>query len=911
MPAQVIDLSALPASDGFLVSGAAANDYAGFSVAIAGDINGDGIDDFIVGARNGDGGGTDAGQAYVIYGKAGATRPTINLASLTASDGFIIRGDAAGDLAGGSVSGAGDVNGDGIGDIIVGAGSGDDGGTDAGEAYVIYGQSGTTRGLVDLTGILASEGFRIQGDAAGDVAGYSVSDAGDVNGDGIGDLIVGATGGDDGGDGAGEAYVIYGKSGSARGTVDLSALSAADGFIIRGDTAGDVTGISVSAAGDINGDGIDDVIVGAHYGDDGGSNAGEAYVIYGQSGSTRGTLDLTGLATADGFVIRGDSASDRAGNSVSNAGDVNGDGIDDLIVGAPYGDDGGSNAGEAYVIYGQSGNTRGLIDLTGVLASEGFKIQGDTAGELTGFSVASAGDINGDGLDDILVGAITADGGATDSGRVYVIFGKSGSTRGTLDLTNLAANEGIIINGVGTVDFVGRSVSGGGDINGDGIDDLIVGAPYADSGGSYSGSAYVIYGSRTFGTPPAVNGSAAGETVTGTADADTLNGFGGNDVLIGGGGEDILNGGDGNDIAVVDSAGDVVVEAVGDGIDSVETSLAAYTLTTNVENLEYTGAGAFNGSGNALGNIVVGGAAGDTLSGLGGDDTLGGEAGDDILDGGNGADRLNGGTGTDTMNGGVGDDVLIVDSAGDIANGGDGSDTVQIATAGLTYSIAADIETVSNTSGGTLTITLNALGNSFGGSNARDTVSAGDGVDILYGRGGNDSLAGEGGNDRIFGDAGIDTINGGEGDDMLYGGGDIDSLSGSTGNDTLYGEAGDDFLQGNGGADQLFGGAGADSFLFFSGSSGTTLATADRIRDFSSAQGDQIDLSLIDAITGSADDGFSFIGSGAFTNVAGQLRAIVSGGQTLLSGDTNGDGVADFLIRIDGVHTLVAGDFVL
>ncbi len=263
------------------------------------------------------------------------------------------------------------------------------------------------------------------------------------------------------------------------------------------------------------------------------------------------------------------------------------------------------------------------------------------------------------------------------------------------------------------------------------------------------------------------------------------------------------------------------------------------------------------------------------------------------------------------MNGGVGDDVLIVDSAGDIANGGDGVDTVQIATAGLTYSIAADIETVSNTSGGTLTITLNALGNSFGGSNARDTVSAGDGVDILYGRGGNDSLAGEGGNDRIFGDAGIDTINGGEGDDMLYGGGDIDSLSGSTGNDTLYGEAGDDFLQGNGGADQLFGGAGADSFLFFSGSSGTTLATADRIRDFSRAQGDQIDLSLIDAITGSADDGFSFIGSGAFTNVAGQLRAIVSGGQTLLSGDTNGDGVADFLIRIDGVHTLVAGDFSL
>ncbi len=908
MPAQTIDLSTLPAGDGYLISGAAAGDYAGFSVSIAGDINGDGIDDLIVGARNGDGGGADSGQAYVIYGKAGGTRQNINLASLAVSDGFMIRGDSAGDLLGGSVSGAGDINGDGIGDLIVGAPGGDDGGSNAGEAYVIYGQTGTTRGLVDLTGVLPSEGFRIQGAAVGDFAGYSVSDAGDVNGDGIGDLIIGASGGDDGGSDAGEAYVVYGKTGSTRGTIDLTSLSAADGFIIRGDTASDQAGVSVSAAGDINGDGIDDLIVGAHYGNDGGVSAGEAYVVYGKSGSTRGTLDLTAPAATDGFVIRGDSAGDRAGRSVSGAGDVNGDGIDDLIVGAPYGDDGGVDSGEAYVIYGQSGTTRGLIDLTGVLPSEGFRIQGDNAGELTGWSVASAGDINGDGLDDMLVGAIAADGGATDSGRVYVIFGKSGSTRGTLDLSNLAANQGFVLNGMGLSDFVGRSVSGGGDVNGDGIDDLIIGAPYADNATTYSGSAYVIYGNRNFGT---VSGTAASETVTGTAGDDTINGLGGNDVLLGGGGNDLFNGGAGNDIVVVDSAGDVVTELANEGVDAVETNLAAYVLTANVENLVYTGGAAFNGTGNELANIIVGGATGDTLSGLDGDDTLGGEAGDDILNGGNGADRLNGGTGSDTMNGGAGDDILIVDATGDVANGGDGSDTVQIATAGLTYSIAADIETVSNTSGGMLTITLNALANSFGGSNGRDIVTAGDGADTLYGRGGNDSLAGEGGNDRIFGEAGTDSINGGDGDDMLYGGADTDSLSGSTGNDTLYGEAGNDFLQGNGGADQLFGGAGADTFQYFSGSSGTTLATADRIRDFSSAQGDRIDLSLIDAIAGGADDGFSFIGSDAFTNVAGQLRAVVSGGQTLVSGDTNGDGVADFLIRIDNVHALAAGDFVL
>jgi len=132
--------------------------------------------------------------------------------------------------------------------------------------------------------------------------------------------------------------------------LDLSTLTAIDGFIIQGGASDDYAGFSVSSAGDVNGDGIDDLIVGARYGDDGGTNAGEAYVIYGQAGATRGTLDLSTLTAAQGFVIQGDAAGDQAGRSVSGAGDVNGDGIDDLIVGAPLGDDGGFDAGEAYVI---------------------------------------------------------------------------------------------------------------------------------------------------------------------------------------------------------------------------------------------------------------------------------------------------------------------------------------------------------------------------------------------------------------------------------------------------------------------------------------------------------------------------------------------------------------------------------
>lgn len=224
----------------------------------------------------------------------------------------------------------------------------------------MYGITGSTRGTVDLTGLDTRpfEGFVIQGDAAGDTAGRSVSSAGDVNGDGIEDLIIGAPNGDDGGSAAGEAYVIYSVAGSLRTRIDLSTLTASDGFVIQGDAASDQAGRSVSSAGDVNGDGIDDLIIGANTGDDGGVNAGEAYVIYGVAGNTRTRIDLTGLAASDGFSIRGDEAGDFAGYSVSSAGDVNGDGLDDLVVGAPRGNSGAYYSGEAYVIYGVVGNTR-------------------------------------------------------------------------------------------------------------------------------------------------------------------------------------------------------------------------------------------------------------------------------------------------------------------------------------------------------------------------------------------------------------------------------------------------------------------------------------------------------------------------------------------------------------------------
>jgi hypothetical protein len=442
-----LDLAALNGTNGFRLTNVGDYEFAGRSVSSAGDVNGDGFDDLIVGAP-----GSaiydeyEPGTSYVVFGKASwAGTPSLSLASLDGTNGFRLTGADLVDLSGASVSSAGDVNGDGFADLIVGApGAESAGGANGeGESYVVFGKAswaGTPS--LDLATLDGTNGFSLIGIDAGDGSGR-VSSAGDVNGDGFADVIVGASGAESAG-GAneeGESYVVFGKA-SWAGTpsLDLATLNGTNGFRLIGIDAVDESGGSVSSAGDVNGDGFADLIVGALFAESAGGadKEGESYVVYGKA-SWAGTpsLDLATLDGTNGFRLIGIDAGDQSGFSVSSAGDVNGDGFADLIVGAPYAESAGGadKEGESYVIFG--GNFTGAVAHLGTTGDD----------TLTG-SAAAETFVGGTG-DDTLIGNGGGDsfqGGAdNDTLRVstldfFVADGGTGSDTLELDGAGLHLN---------------------------------------------------------------------------------------------------------------------------------------------------------------------------------------------------------------------------------------------------------------------------------------------------------------------------------------------------------------------------------------------------------------------------------------------------------------------------------------
>ncbi|WP_265276064.1 beta strand repeat-containing protein [Nostoc sp. KVJ3] len=332
-----LDLSSLDGSNGFVINGIngrnsdGISDSSGTSVSNAGDINGDGIDDLIIGAPSAL---SNAGQSYVVFGSTNGFSPNFDLSSLNGSNGFAISGNGT-DSSGNSVSSAGDVNGDGISDLIIGA-------QGTGKSYVVFGSTSGFDASLDLSSLNGSNGFAINGNAT-DLLGASVSSAGDVNGDKIDDLIIGAY---NAASGAGSSYVVFGSTNGFNASLDLSSLDGSNGFAIKGINGTDVSGYSVSSAGDFNDDGIDDLIIGAPFA---GSNAGQSYLVFGRKNGFGASLDLSNLDPSQGFAINGINANDVSGISVSGAGDINGDGADDLIIGASGASAG---AGQSYILFG-------------------------------------------------------------------------------------------------------------------------------------------------------------------------------------------------------------------------------------------------------------------------------------------------------------------------------------------------------------------------------------------------------------------------------------------------------------------------------------------------------------------------------------------------------------------------------
>ncbi len=482
------ELSGLNGNNGFVLNGASAGDESGTSVSPAGDINGDGMDDLLVGAPYADTAAAYAGATYLVFGTDQGLPNPLPLSSINGTNGIVINGESVFDFAGASVSAAGDINGDSIDDLLIGAPSASPVVGYSGATYVVFGSDQGLPSPLSLSDLDGDNGFLIVGVNSYDESGASVSGAGDINGDGIADLIIGAPYA-----GAGAAYVVFGSDQGLPHPLSLSGLDGNNGFRIDGVNTGDSLGISVSSAGDVNGDGLDDLIVGAILAGTTGDYAGASYVVFGNDQGFTSPLDVDDLDGSGGFAIIGLNHEDELGNSVSSAGDINGDGIDDLLVGAPQAGSGGSKAGASYVVFGSDQALPHPLSVSDLNGSNGFVINGVSANDKSGTAVASAGNFNNDGFADIIIGAPLADPNGDDSGSGYVIYGKDAAWTSSLDLSSLDGDNGFVINGVGAGDTAGHSVSFAGDINADGKDDLVIGAPLADPNGASSGSSYVIF----------------------------------------------------------------------------------------------------------------------------------------------------------------------------------------------------------------------------------------------------------------------------------------------------------------------------------------------------------------------------------------------------------------------------------
>ncbi|SDH39337.1 Por secretion system C-terminal sorting domain-containing protein [Dyadobacter soli] len=477
------------------------NAWFGTAVASAGDVNGDGYSDIVIGCYTFDNGQTDEGHAFIYHGGA---------EGIGTKDAVTITANTTGAQIGFSVASAGDINGDGYGDVVIGAPTYDLGQSFEGIARIYYGAA---------DGINTGSYYILQKDQVNSNFGYSVAGAGDTNGDGFDDVLVGAKDYTIGENQEGIVFLYYGTASGIDLNLQPKALqmNKADsdfGYAVA--SAGDVNrdgyadiiigaptyvapgaafvcfggvngpanqvaltgftnthfGEAVSSAGDVNGDGYSDVIVGAWGGSFGEASEGLAYVYHGAS---------SGLDAVYEKRLEGNQVDANFGFSVASAGDVNGDGFSDVVVGARYFDDGESNEGIAKVYYGTVGGINDVTPAPTVL-------QANITNAYFGSSVNCAGDVNGDGYSDVIVGAPNLNNGHNGEGGVFVFHGSPNGAK----TTNSFSTEGNALNR-----FLGKAVAGAGDVNGDGYSDVLVGVPGYDNGNTLdAGATFTYYGNN-------------------------------------------------------------------------------------------------------------------------------------------------------------------------------------------------------------------------------------------------------------------------------------------------------------------------------------------------------------------------------------------------------------------------------
>ncbi len=442
---------------------------AGRAIATAGDIDGDGMLDMLIGAPQDDSRAGSSGRAYLALSShfVGSSTATLN-------DAYrIIEGSAGDDHVGSSVAGGLDLAGSEAPDIVIGAYGADIMATDDGAVAVFWDGGPASPELLTFD----DADVLLHGEIENEIAGVSMHVLEDMDGDGSHELLVGAPHNNTGGHRSGTAYLVLGSTMTTSGTLDLGEQTK-----LYGESGLDIAGTSVHSAGDLDMDGIPDIVVSAPYNETGGARAGRVYVVYGNDALTYSSLTL---GDAD-IRIHGAAAYDEAGLGLAGGHDVDGDGSPELLIGAPYHDDPAEDAGRAYLFWGAglaALETRSVEEADVVFTSE-------EPGSELGFSISSSSDVDADGLHEVVIGVPVGTGDTVGAGVTLLFMGEWLAAGGVFS----PGDASYTFVGTGGNDHAGRVVLGTGDVDGDGFDDLAISEPFDTTiYGSKSGAVHLLF----------------------------------------------------------------------------------------------------------------------------------------------------------------------------------------------------------------------------------------------------------------------------------------------------------------------------------------------------------------------------------------------------------------------------------